>query len=453
MSQFESQVEQGFEEAYRKAGFWRDEPLTQILFEQAEANAHKVAIIEGDRQITYLALEQMANNLALYLQQQGVKRFDTALVQLPNCAEFYVVYFALLKLGVASVNAHFHYQESELSHCLEQLKPNVLIVSQTHELFSNDAFVQGINPSQYDFKAVLSLGDCEYANSLASILSETKQGQPKTIDQASDADQLAFYQLSAGSNTRPKLIARTHNDYLYSVQKSVESCGLNNETRYLCALPLHHNFSMSAPGAIGVFYVGACLVIANSPDPVECFDLVRKHQVNMTALTPVWLNLWLEYATKSQDSLPSLKLLQLGCAGLTPGQAKRVHDLLACQLQQVIVMEEGLASKKVILDTGNSQEALNNKVVRGPYVFQGFFNGPSFHQVQLDETEINGVEQYQSMARRQIDVLRRDNQNKKRLPLRVLTLTEKTGFLARKFALPLGSRLSPVISNSPFSKG
>ena len=78
---------------------------------------------------------------------------------------------------------------------------------------------------------------------------------------------------------------------------------------------------------------------------------------------------------------------------------------------------------------------------------------PSFHQVQLDETEINGVEQYQSMARRQIDVLRRDNQNKKRLPLRVLTLTEKTGFLARKFALPLGSRLSPVISNSPFSKG
>ena len=46
---------------------------------------------------------------------------DTALVQLPNVAEFYLVFFALLKAGIAPVNALFSHNRLELLSYAEQI--------------------------------------------------------------------------------------------------------------------------------------------------------------------------------------------------------------------------------------------------------------------------------------------------------------------------------------------
>lgn len=43
------------------------------------------------------------DNLASSLQRLGLKRGETALVQLGNVAEFYITFFALLRIGVAPV--------------------------------------------------------------------------------------------------------------------------------------------------------------------------------------------------------------------------------------------------------------------------------------------------------------------------------------------------------------
>ncbi len=69
----------------------------------------------------------------------------------------------------------------------------------------------------------------------------------------SPADEVAYFQLSGGTTGTPKLIPRTHNDYYYSVRRSNEICGFNEETRFLCAIPAAHNYAMSSPGALGVF--------------------------------------------------------------------------------------------------------------------------------------------------------------------------------------------------------
>ena len=53
----------------------------------------------------------------------------------------------------------------------------------------------------------------------------------------SPADEVAYFQLSGGTTGTPKLIPRTHNDYYYSVRRSVEICQFTQQTRYLCANP------------------------------------------------------------------------------------------------------------------------------------------------------------------------------------------------------------------------
>lgn len=401
---------ENFEEAYRKAGYWTDEPLTQMIEDQVEKNGQAIAIIDAQRQITYAQLDQMANTLAIYLDQQGVNRYDTALVQLPNCLEFYVTYFALLKLGVASVNALFSHQKLEIEAYLDQIQPSLLIISPEHALFSTQDFVEELIESHASLHAILSLSDCGYAVSMQDILyaPDNKVIENVTFDQASAADQVAFFQLSGGSTGTPKLIPRTHNDYLYSVRKSVEICGLDHDTRYLCALPIQHNFPMSSPGALGVFYAGATLIIAQSPEPLHCFELISQHQVNMTALVPPAVALWLEAAPAHQAKLRSLKLLQVGGASFAEAQARRVPQVLGCQLQQVFGMAEGLVNYTRLdedlnyttqgrpMSDGDEVRVVNNAyqpvpmgqtgqlMTRGPYTFRGYFNSPEYNQTAFD---------------------------------------------------------------------
>ncbi|XLM22570.1 2,3-dihydroxybenzoate-AMP ligase, partial [Chromobacterium piscinae] len=73
------------------------------------------------------------------LLARGVARHDTALVQLPNVAEFYIALFALFKLGVAPVNALFSHQKLELSSYASQIQPKLLIADRRHSLFGDDA--------------------------------------------------------------------------------------------------------------------------------------------------------------------------------------------------------------------------------------------------------------------------------------------------------------------------
>jgi 2,3-dihydroxybenzoate-AMP ligase len=75
-----------FARRYREKGYWQDLPLTRILTRHANNDA--VAIIDGERRYTYRQFNEAVDNLASALQAQGLKRGDTALVQLGTWLSF-----------------------------------------------------------------------------------------------------------------------------------------------------------------------------------------------------------------------------------------------------------------------------------------------------------------------------------------------------------------------------
>ena len=90
---------ESFAARYREKGYWQDLPLTNLITRHADSDA--IAIIDGDKQHSYRQFNQQVDNLASSLQRLGLKRGETALVQLGNVAEFYITLFALLRIGVA----------------------------------------------------------------------------------------------------------------------------------------------------------------------------------------------------------------------------------------------------------------------------------------------------------------------------------------------------------------
>lgn len=354
-------------------------------------------------------MQQRSDRLAAALLRRGVKSGDTALVQLGNVAEFYIVFFALLKIGVAPVNALFSHQRSELNAYAEQIKPALLIADRQHGLFADDQFLNAFRDAHPSLRVVALRSQPEGELALAAWLDEASDG---FVAQPSAADQVAFFQLSGGSTSTPKLIPRTHNDYYYSIRRSVEICRFDAQTRYLCALPVAHNYPMSSPGVLGVFYGAGLVVFAADPDAGQCFRLIEQHQINVTALVPPAVTLWLQAIEEwgGNAQLASLKLLQVGGAKLGETLAARIQNEIGCQLQQVFGMAEGLVNytrldddERHILttqgrpmspddevwvadDDGNPLPAgeVGRLMTRGPYTFRGYYQSPAHNADAFD---------------------------------------------------------------------
>ncbi|SEN15243.1 (2,3-dihydroxybenzoyl)adenylate synthase [Nonomuraea pusilla] len=301
-----------FAARYRAAGYWTGETFGAWLRRLAAENGDRPAA-DG---LTYRELDERADRLAAGLGELGLARGDRVVVHLPNGAAFLEAVFALFRLGALPVFALPAHRSSEIAHLRSASGAAAYLTSRALETPWDGLVVRAEEPP--------------YA-------------PPRDLDGPEPGD-VAFLQLSGGSTGLPKLIPRTHDDYLYSVRAGAGICGLGPSTVYLCALPVAHNFPLSSPGVLGVLHAGGRVVMAPDPSPETAFALIERERVTMTALVPPLAQLWLDAAARTRRDLSSLRLLQVGGARLAPDVARRVPSVLGCRLQQVFGMAEGLVN-------------------------------------------------------------------------------------------------------------
>ncbi|WP_248750281.1 (2,3-dihydroxybenzoyl)adenylate synthase [Pseudomonas sp. MWU15-20650] len=393
---------------YREKGYWIDQPLTHLLQARSQSQPLATAIICGDRRLSYGELDQLSSNLASRLAASGLGQGDTALVQLPNIAEFYIVLFALFKAGIAPLNALYSHRKLELKRYAEQITPRLLVASREHEVFRDDGYLADLKEVGSSPQVTLLLGEQRPEHNLTAWIQTPSDSHVDFSPSA--ADEVALFQLSGGSTGTPKLIPRTHNDYHYNARASAEICGLTAQTRFLCALPAAHNFLLSSPGALGVLYAGGTIIMAPSPEPLTCFSLIQRHEVNTVALVPSAVALWLQAAPEHTEPLQSLEFLQVGGACFADSLARQVPSVLGCQLQQVFGMAEGLINYTRLDDTdeqifttqgrpispGDEIKIVDEQGIpvpdgepgmlatRGPYTFCGYYRSPEQNAQAFD---------------------------------------------------------------------
>jgi len=61
-----------FAARYRAKGYWRDQSLAQEFEIVFKRYGGRVAVIDGDRSITFAALDRLSSNLALNLLEMGL---------------------------------------------------------------------------------------------------------------------------------------------------------------------------------------------------------------------------------------------------------------------------------------------------------------------------------------------------------------------------------------------
>ncbi|MEU1882192.1 (2,3-dihydroxybenzoyl)adenylate synthase [Streptosporangium sp. NPDC020072] len=380
-----------FAERYRAAGYWRGETFGGLLRERAAAHGDRVALVGGGERVTYRELDERADGLATGMLGLGIGPGDRVVVQLPNRISFYEVCFALFRIGALPVFALPAHRSSEISYFCEFTEAAAYVIPDVHDGFDHRRLAEGLKVPH-----VIVDGDPGGHVALDSLRADG--AGPTDIPGPVPSD-VAFLQLSGGSTGLPKLIPRTHDDYIYSFRASAEICGLDEASVYLCALPAGHNFPMSSPGVFGTLYAGGRAVLAPHPGPDTCFPLIEAEGVTITGLVPPLALLWVEAARRAEHDLSSLRVLQVGGAKLSEEAARRVSPALGCALQQVFGMAEGLVNytrfddpeeivvttqgrpispddEILIVDDSGSPVApgeTGHLLTRGPYTIRGYY--------------------------------------------------------------------------------
>lgn len=392
-------------EAYRRAGYWEGRPLESILRRAAEHWPDKAGVIDTTGTYTFAELDARADRIAAALADRGIAPGDRVLLQLPNSREFAVATFALLRAGVVPVLCLPGHRSAELGHFAEVSGAVGLVIPDVVGGFDYRDMARDLVAANPALRHVLVAGDpgsFESWSALADFDAAAQDSSPGLARRPQltvDPNQPAVLLVSGGTTGLPKLIPRTHNDYVYNATACAQACEMVHDDVYLVALPAGHNFPFACPGLLGSMTVGATTVFTADPSPEAAFALISEYGVTVTGLVNALAKLWTQ-ACDWEPVLPTtLRVVQVGGSRLSPDEARYIYDGLTTGLQQIFGMAEGMLQftrpgddvevvahtqgrpisphdELRVVDGGGVEVAPGEEgelLVRGPYTLNGYY--------------------------------------------------------------------------------
>ena len=393
---------------YRAAGYWDGRPVDSMLSDAAARWPARLAVVDADgsKRLTFAELDERANRAAAGLAELGIADGDRVLLQLPNGCEFAVALFAFLRAGAIPVMCLTGHRAAELGHFADVSEATALLIPDSASGFDYRPMARDLVRDHPGLRHVIVDGEAGSFVDWSTVCTSSAGKPEHDVDPASPALLL----VSGGTTGTPKLIPRTHNDYVYNATASAELCELSPDDVYMAALPAAHNFPLACPGLLGAIAVGAATVFLANPSPESAFAAIARHGVTVTGLVPALANLWAQATEWEPEAPTSLRLLQVGGAKLESGDAQRVRETLTPGLQQVFGMAEGLLNYtrpgdppdvvdhtqgrplcaddelRIVDEAGQPVPvgAEGELLTRGPYTFNGYFRADDANATSFD---------------------------------------------------------------------
>jgi mycobactin salicyl-AMP ligase len=231
--------------AYAAAGYWAGRTVDSVLRDAATTWPHRVGVVDAASSHTYSELDKLVDRAAAGFASLGISLADRVLLQLPNSCRFAVALFGLLRAGAIPVMCLPGHRFAELSHFAGVSGAVGLVIAEKAGGFDYRPMAEQLVAAHPQLRHVIVDGDP------GPFLPWSALPNGDTPQLAVDTASPALLLVSGGTTGTPKLIPRTHDDYVYNATASAELCGLTGDDVYLVSLPAAHNFPLACPGILG----------------------------------------------------------------------------------------------------------------------------------------------------------------------------------------------------------
>jgi long-chain acyl-CoA synthetase len=232
-----------------------------------------IAVIEGDRSVSFSEFNRDANRIASALVSVGVQPGDHVALCAPNSYAWLAFYFGALKAGAVAVTFSHLLMKDELSRTLADCEPKIL--------FAADEKLEDLGDYRkrpYPELVVCDHGDISYARLAEKVTSEFK-----TVDRHRQDTAAILY--TGGTTGVPKGAMLTHENLQTSIFNVAHYERSTQNDRALCFLPLNHVFGQMHIMNSTVFSGGG-LVIQPAFDLEKVLEAIDRHQVTKFYAVP-----------------------------------------------------------------------------------------------------------------------------------------------------------------------
>lgn len=373
----------------------RDFSLADVIARNAQLFPDRAAFMIGDQRVSHAAYRDRVVRLAAGLARAGVGVGDRVAILSHNNLEFIDVYGAVAWLGAILVPINWRLSVDEIAYIVSDAAPKAVIADQEHQ--------ESLSVVRSEFASVeLWIGIGSAVAPFRPLEEIAADGVTAPPSAAASTPFVMFH--TAAVNGRPRGALLTQAGLIAGSVQTISYWSMTERDVALCVLPLFHLAGLTL--LLGCQHAGGTTVILPRFDAAEAVRIIRDEKATVfTEFAPI-LGSVLD-AAKQPDDLASLRVVtgldtpetiarfertcpnarfwaafgQSETSGLVtiapfrdrPGSAGRPTFL-----SQVAVVDD-LDRPVPVGETGEI-------VVRGPGVFEGYWNCPK----DTEETFRNG---------------------------------------------------------------
>lgn len=283
--------------------FMQFECVHHLFEKQVLAFPHATALIFENKKLSYMELNQRANQLARYLIKKGVGPETLVGVYLERSPEIIIALLGILKAGGAYVPLDPIYPKERLAFMLQDSMTNILL---TQKVLERNFF---------EFNGTSISLDSEWEK----IAHESM----KNVESLVQAKNLAYTIYTSGSTGKPKGVQIQHGSVVSFLKSMAKNPGLSKEDIFLSVTII--TFDIAAMEIFLPLSVGACIYLVTrqtASDGEKLIQALHDSKATVMQATPATWRLLLE------SGWHGTKKLKMLCGGeaMTRSLANRLLE-------------------------------------------------------------------------------------------------------------------------------
>ncbi|MGW2052129.1 acyl-CoA synthetase [Streptomyces sp. NPDC001858] len=286
-----------------------DEGIGSWITRRAFFAGDRIALVDGDRRITYSDFDRRTGQLADALREAGVRQGDRVAALMTNSAAFLETLFAAAKLGAVFVPVNFRLAPPEVAYLLADSGADAFVWSGHLSPLARAALAgEGV---RVRVRVVVggepADGEAEFEQLLSS-------GAPRTPRSKVAGRDVCGLMYTSGTTGRPKGAMLTHDNLLWNVINILSNGrGMRQTDRTVTVAPMFHIGGLGAH-TLPLLYVGGTNVVMPSFDAQEMLAAMARERVTLQFLVPAMWSALMAVADFESYDLSALELAMTSAA-------------------------------------------------------------------------------------------------------------------------------------------